>query len=117
MLGDLNTLGLLFEALVIRDLRIYAAPLNASVFHYRDETGLEVDAIVETFDGRWVACEVKLGGDKAIDTAASNLLLLRGKLEAEQRSRMAGLVVITAGKVALTRSDGVHVMPLSLLGP
>lgn len=117
LLADLKTLGLVFEALVIRDLRIYAAANRASVFHYRDDSGLEVDAIVETLDGRWIACEVKLGGDAAINTAASHLLALRDKLKEEQRSRLAALVVVTAGKVAITRTDGVHVVPLSVLKP
>lgn len=117
LMGDLKTLGFLFEALVVRDLRVYAEASDASVYHYRDETGLEVDAIVESLDGRWLACEVKLGGDAAINDAASNLLTLADKLQADQRSRLAGLAVVTAGKVALTRPDGVHVVPLGLLGP
>lgn len=115
LLTDLKTLGLLFEALVIRDLRVYAAASNASVYHYRDETGLEIDAIVETLGGRWLACEVKLGGEEAVNAAAKNLLALRNKVQDEQRSRLAALVVVTAGKVALTRPDGVHVVPLSVL--
>lgn len=115
LLKDLRTLGLLFEALALRDLRIYAAANGASVFHYRDETGLEVDAIIETLDGRWIAVEVKLGGEDAINTAASSLLALRDKLQDEPRSRLSALAVITAGKVALTRPDGVHVVPLSLM--
>lgn len=117
LLSDLRTLGLLFEALAIRDLRIYADANDASVYHYRDDTGLEIDAIVESLDGRWVAVEVKLGGADAVDAAAANLLALREKLQDEQRSRLAALVVVTAGKVALTRSDGVLVVPLGAIKP
>ncbi len=112
-----QTLGLLFEALAIRDLRVYAAVHRASVCHYRDETGLEVDAIVEAIDGRWIACEVKLGSKEAIEAAASNLIKLREKLQVDQRSRLGGLVVITASKVALIRPGGVYVVPLGLLKP
>ena len=117
LVADLRSLGLHFESLVIRDLRVYAAANGASVFHYRDETGLEIDAIIETLDGRWLACEVKLGGEEAVNVAARNLQALRGKVKDEQRSRLAGLVVVTAGKVALTRPDGVHVVPLGCLKP
>lgn len=117
LLNDLRALGLMFEALVIRDLRVHAAANRASVYHYRDETGLEVDAIIETVDGRWIACEAKLGGDDSIDAAASNLRALRDKLQTEQRSRLAALAVVTAGNVAFTRPDGVHVIPLSVLKP
>jgi len=117
LVADLKSLGLLFESLVIRDLRVYAAANGGFVYHYRDETGLEIDAIIETLDGRWLACEVKLGGEEAVNVAARNLQTLRDKVEDEQRSRLAGLVVVTAGKVALTRPDGVHVVPLGCLMP
>lgn len=117
LLNDARTLGLMFEALVIRDLRIYAAANRASVYHYRDSSGLEVDAIVETLDGRWVGLEVKLGSGSVIDKAATNLLALRRKLEEDQRSRLAALAVVTAEKVALTRPDGVHIIPLGTLKP
>ena len=117
LIAHLKSLGLLFESLVIRDLRVYAAANGASVYHYRDETGLEVDAIIETLDGRWLACEVKLGGEEAVNAAAKNLPALRNKVADEQRSRLAGLLIVTAGKVALTRPDGVHVVPLGCLMP
>lgn len=78
---------------------------------------LAVAAIVEARDGRWMGIEVKLGGETAIDEAARNLLALRNKLSEEQRSRLAALVVVTAGKVAMSRPDGVHVVPLGVLGP
>src|SRR5690606_432864 len=73
LLTDLQLFGLLFESLVIRDLRIYAQAADAMVLHYRDNTGLEIDSIVEGANGRWCAFEVKLGQGK-VDEAAANLL-------------------------------------------
>jgi predicted AAA+ superfamily ATPase len=72
LLKDMNLLGLLFESMVVRDLRVYAQANDARVLHYRDNTGLEVDAIIETADGRWAALEIKLGTGQ-VDDAASNL--------------------------------------------
>ena len=74
---------LLFESLVLRDLRVYAGALDDEVYHYRDNTGLEVDAVVETAAGQWLAAQTKLGGDKAIDAAARNLLKLRARVDAD----------------------------------
>jgi predicted AAA+ superfamily ATPase len=115
MLADPETLGFLFESLAVRDLRIYAEALGATVSHYRDETGLEVDAIVELPGGRWAAFEVKLGGTKAIDAAAEHLQMLAGKVDAAHRERLSALVVLTAGAVSLSRPDGVSVVALGHL--
>ena len=115
---DLELLGLLFESLVVRDLRVYADALDAGVYHYRDNTGLEVDAVVETAAGQWLAAEAKLGGDKAIDTAAHNLLKLRDRVDTAAVGEPANLLVVTAlGNYAYTRPDGVAVTPISALGP
>ena len=115
---DLELLGLLFESLVVRDLRVYADALDAGVYHYRDNTGLEVDAVVETAAGEWLAAEAKLGGDKAIDTAAHDLLKLRDRVDTAAVGEPASLVVVTAfGNYAYTRPDGVAVTPISALGP
>lgn len=115
LLTEPTALGLFFESLVIRDLRVYGSAHGAEVFHYRDETGLEVDAIVERRDGTWLACEIKLGGEVNIDTAASNLKALAAKVSEQRRSDLRGLVVITGGRVSYTRSDGVHVVALGHL--
>lgn len=117
LMADLNTLGLLFESLCIRDLRIYAEPLRAGVFHYRDETGLEVDAIVEAGDGAWAAFEVKLGGARQIDEAVDQLRKLAGKVSPEKRARLASLNVLTAGDTSYTREDGINVVSLGHLAP
>lgn len=117
LLGDLNTLGLLFESLCIRDLRVLSQPLGGTVYHYRDENGLEVDAIVELNDGRWAAFEVKLGGSKNIDMAADNLRALEKKVSQQRASELASLNVLTAGNTSYTREDGVNVVALGHLAP
>ena len=115
---DLELLGLLFESLVLRDLRVYAGAHDGEVYHYRDNTGLEVDAVVETAAGEWIAAEAKLGGDKAIDSAARNLLKLRSRVDTDAVGEPSKLIVVTAvGGYAYTRPDGVAVIPVTALGP
>ena len=97
LLHDLETFGLFFESLALRDLRACADTIDAQVFHYRDSEGLEVDTIIECPDGTWAACEVKLGGDQAIDQAANNLARLQNRLSADKWSMLASLNIITAG--------------------
>ena len=115
LLDDPKTLGLLFESLAIRDLRVYADTLGGVVTHYRDEQGLEVDAIVELPDGRWAGFEVKLGGQANIDAAAANLEKLASKVAPRRAEKLASLNVITAGNTSLTRPDQVNVLALSHL--
>jgi predicted AAA+ superfamily ATPase len=115
LLGDLNTFGLLFESLCVRDLRVYAHALGGEVFHYRDETGLEADAIVELPDGSWGAFEVKLGGAKAIESAAANLRKLAGKVSAKRASELRALTVLTGGEASYVRPDGVRVVSIGHL--
>jgi hypothetical protein len=117
LLSDLNTYGLLFESLVVRDLRVYAQANDADIFHYRDNTGLEIDAIVETFDGEWMAFEVKLGGQDRIDEAAKNLLRFRDRVDTSRVGEPSKLGVITATGYAIERPDGVAVIPIGTLGP
>ena len=118
LLADLNTLGFLFESLVVRDLRIYAQQHEALVYHYRDSDSLEVDAIVATDDGAWLAVEVKLGHHtEVIDAAAKSLLRLRDKVATSHSAELAGLVVITARGPAHRRPDGIQVVPITSLGP
>jgi predicted AAA+ superfamily ATPase len=116
LLAEPLVLGFFFESLAIRDMRIYAEGLGGSVTYYRDETGLEVDAIVELMDGRWAGFEVKLGGDAFIDEGARNLLKLKGKLSSGKQDDLVTLNVLTAGSVSYTRSDGVNVIALAHLG-
>jgi hypothetical protein len=117
LLADLNLVGFLFESLVLRDLRIYAQASDAEVLHYRDNTGLEVDAIVEARDGRWAAVEVKLGGDEAIEEAAANLLTFAKRIDTAKTGAPARLGVIVASGYGYLRDDGVAVIPISTLGP
>lgn len=114
LLGDLNTLGYLFESLAARDVRVYATAANASVYHYRERAGeLEVDLIVERRDGAWVGVEVKMGSN-LIDDAASALLRLA---TARAARPPAALIVLTATEYAYRRDDTVTVVPLGMLGP
>lgn len=115
--ADLETFGFLFEALVVRDLRVYAQQARCALSHYRDSDGLEIDAIVERPSGQWLAAEIKLGGDQAIDAAAESLHALRCKISERAEGAPSDLVVITAGGYGYRRADGVAVIPFSALGP
>ncbi|WP_419552632.1 ATP-binding protein [Candidatus Poriferisodalis sp.] len=117
LLAGLGFFGLLFESLVVRDLRVYASAHDGEVFHYRDNTGLEADAIIETGAGTWVGVEAKLGGADAVDAAAGSLLKLRDRVDTSVAGEPAKLVVITATGYAFERDDGVAVVPITTLGP
>lgn len=117
LLGDLNAMGLLFESLAVRDLRVYADGIDAGVFHYRDSSDLEIDAIVERRDGAWIGIEVKLGGERAVAEAVANLTKLRARLTAAKLRQLASLCVITGGQASFTRADGIHVIALGHLRP
>lgn len=112
--NDLNYVGFLFESLVIRDLRIYSQVDEGKVWHYRDSSGLEVDAIVSYDYGRWAAIEVKLGFHQ-IDAAAANLLKFASKVDDSKMGKPGALIVVVPGGWAYTREDGVHVVPINLL--
>jgi predicted AAA+ superfamily ATPase len=107
---------LLFESLVVRDLRVYAQARGGRVLHVRDEYGLEVDAIIELPDGTWAAFEVKLSGEHE-DEAAANLHRFVEKIDTAHTGEPVALVVITADRYGYTRDDGVAVVPLSALAP
>jgi uncharacterized protein len=115
LLKDLNTLGLLFESLVVRDLRVYAQPLDAGVFHYRDQSGLEVDTIVDAGE-RWAAFEVKLGPG-LVDEAAAALRRFADRVDTSKRGEPAALGVIVGSGYGYVRDDGVQVVPVGALGP
>lgn len=115
LLNDLETMGFLFESLCVRDLRVYARLLEGEICHYRDKTGLEVDAIVQLANGQWGAIEVKLGGEKKIAEGAEHLIGLSRKVDAKASREPSFLAVLTGGQYAYTRPDGVHVIPLGCL--
>jgi hypothetical protein len=116
LLADPRLLGLLFESLVVRDLRIYAQAAAGEVFHYRDNTGLEVDAVVDADDGRWAAFEVKLGA-RMVDDAASALLRFAERIDTAVTDTPATLGVIVPSGYGYRRDDGVSVIPIVALGP
>lgn len=115
LMQDPKTLGLLFESLAIHDLKVYAEAIGAEVMHYRDESGLEVDAIVERANGDWAAFEIKLGFE-GVDKGAATLISLKNKmLEHGQKAPQALGVIVGVGGVGHMRSDEVQVIPLDTL--
>jgi len=104
--------------MAVRDLKVYAGTLDGEVLHYRDNAGLECDAVVHLDDGRWGAIEIKLGGDELVEAGANSLKLLKAKIE-EKSDEMAPsfLMVLTAVGGAYQREDGVYVAPINLLKP
>lgn len=117
LIKDLNTLGLVFETMAVRDLRVYADALGGKVYHYRDKNGLECDAIIHLRNGRYGLVEVKLGGDTLIDSGAKTLKALAAKIDTDKMNAPSFMMVLTGvGKYAYTRADGVTVVPISALG-
>ncbi len=116
LLQDFETFGLLFESMCVRDLRVYADALEGTVYHYRDKTGLEADAVLVLNDGRWALVEVKLGL-RQIDSAAENLKKLAAKIDADIEGEPSFLMVLTGTAAAYRREDGVVVAPLATLEP
>ena len=116
LVNDLNTFGLIFETLAVRDLRVYAEALNGKVYHYRDKNGLECDAVVHLRDGRYGLVEIKLGGDDLIDEGAAALLKLSGKIDTGRMKAPSFMMVLVAvGRYAYRRDDGVYVVPVGCL--
>lgn len=116
LIADLNTFGLIFETLCMRDLRVYAEALNGNVYHYRDKNGLECDAVVHLRDGRYGLIEIKLGGDQLIGQGAASLLALSEKIDTGRMKAPSFLMVLTAtGDYAYRREDGVLVVPVGSL--
>lgn len=118
LLNDLETFGLFFESMAVRDLRVYAEALDGQVFHYRDSTGLECDAVLHRRNGTYALIEVKLGGDSKIDEGAKCLKTLADKIDTTRMKQPSFLMVLTAvGKYAYQRPDGVIVVPIGCLMP
>lgn len=116
LLGDLETLGFLFEALCERDLRIYAESFGASLYHYQDYKNQEIDAVIELPDGTWCAFEIKLGANQ-IDAAASNLLEIKKQIEEDPKGKPPAVLCVLCGmaNAAYQRPDGVFVVPITAL--
>lgn len=116
LLNDLNTFGLLFETMCVRDLRIFAESLNGSVYHYRDNTGLECDAVIHLRNGKYGLIEIKLGGDDLIEEGAKTLKKLKDCIDTTKMNKPSFLMVLTGiGKYAYKREDGVLVIPIGVL--
>ena len=116
LMNDLNTLGLFFETLCVRDLRVFAQALDGNVYHYRDKTGLECDTVVHLRNGNYGLIEIKIGGDKLIEEGAANLKKLSLKIDTTKMKSPSFLMILTAvGSFAYRREDGVYVVPIGCL--
>ena len=118
LMNDLESFGLFFEDFAVRDLSVYSGSMGGVVKHYRDNAGLECDAVVHLEDGRWGGIEIKLGGDDLINDGAESLKKLRNKIvEKSDEKAPSFLLVLTAVGGAYKRDDGVFVAPINLLRP
>ncbi|MCQ2280288.1 MAG: DUF4143 domain-containing protein [Bacteroidales bacterium] len=118
LINDIETLGLLFETLCIRDLRVYADALNGTVYHFRDRNGLECDAVVHLRNGHYGLVEVKLGGSSAIESAAKTLKSLSDKIDTTKMPVPSFCMILTGvGEFAYQRTDGIWVVPVGCLRP
>ena len=118
LINDLETMGLLFETMAIRDLRVYSDLLDASVYHYRDKNGLECDAVIHRRNGSYGLIEIKLGGDKLISEGAKSLQKLASVIDVDKMKAPSFMMVLTAnGDRAYKRPDGVLVVPIGCLKP
>ena len=114
---DLATMGLLFESMAVRDLRVYSQSLGARLHYYGDDSGLEADAVIDGLDGQWAAVEIKLGGGPAVAKAMETLRTVRSRVDTARRGEPARLIVVTAFGHAYQADDGVAVVPLTALRP
>lgn len=118
LMEDIETFGLLFETMAVRDLRVYADALDAKVYHYRDKDGLECDAVVERRDGRYGLVEIKLGGGYGVEEAQRSLNKLHKKIDTDKAGEPAFRMVLTAtGMYAYALKDGTLVVPIGCLRP
>ena len=118
LIQDLNTMGFLFENLAVRDLRIYSELLDGSVYHYRDKSGLECDAVIHLGNGSYGLVEIKLGGDKLIEEGAQTLKALSDLIDTNSMKKPSFMMVLCAqAPFAYKRNDGVYVVPITSLRP
>lgn len=118
LINDLKTMGLFFETLCVRDLRVYADAIEGNIYHFRDRNGLECDAVVHLRNGKYGLIEIKLGGDSLIGAGAKTLKTLAGKIDTEKMKEPSFLMVLTGtGEFAYKREDGVIVVPIGCLRP
>ncbi len=118
LMNDLSTMGLFFENLCIRDLRIFSDFLDGTIYHYRDKNGLECDVVLHLRNGSYGLIEIKLGGNKLIDEGADNLKSLASKIDTDSMKAPSFLMVLCAkAPFAYKRKDNVYVVPISCLKP
>jgi len=118
LMSDLNTMGLFFETLCMRDLRVYIDYLDGDMYHYRDSDGLECDAVAHLRNGQYGLIEIKLGGETLIEEGAANLLKLSKKIDTTKMKSPSFRMILTAvGQYAYRREDGVYVVPIGCLRP
>ena len=118
LVSDLKTMGLLFETMCIRDLRVYAEALDGKIYHYRDKTGLECDAVVHLRNGKYGLIEIKLGGKRLIDEGVNTLSSLSAKIDTDKMMSPSFMMVLTGtGAYAYKRNDGIWVAPIGSLRP
>ena len=118
LMEDLKTMGLFFETLAVRDLRVYSELLDGKVYHYRDKNGLECDAVIHLRNGSYGLVEIKLGGASLIEEGCKSLKSLASKIDTDTMKKPSFLMVLTAvGDCAYTRPDGVQVVPIGCLKP
>ena len=117
LINDLNTMGFLFETMCVRDLRVFAEALNGKVYHYRDKSGLECDAVVHLRDGRYGLVEIKLGGESLTNEGAKTLNALEHHIDTDRMNAPSFKMILTAtGDYAYRRpSDGIYVVPIGCL--
>lgn len=116
LINDLQSFGLFFEDLVVRDLRVYAEALDGELYHYRDSSGLECDTVLHRHNGSYALLEVKIGGENRINEGAANLLALAKNIDTNKMSAPSFMaVIIGVGKYAYQRKDGVYVIPIGCL--
>ncbi len=116
LVKDLNTMGLFFETMCVRDLRVYAESLDGEVYHYRDKSGLECDTVIHLRNGSFGLIEIKLGGDHLIEEGVENLKAFSAKIDTKKMKEPAFMMVLTGtGKYAYRRKDGVYVVPVGCL--
>lgn len=116
LINDLNTFGFIFECLCVRDLRVYAQPIEGKIYHFRDKTGLECDAVIHLRNGSYGLVEIKLGGEKLINEGAENLIKLRNRIDTSKMKAPVFEMVLTAvGDFAYRRKDGILVVPIGCL--
>jgi len=116
LFNNLNTMGLLFETLAVRDLRVYAEMLDGHVYHFRDKNGLECDSVVHLRNGHYGLVEIKLGGDTLIEEGAKALNRLESKIDTDKMFAPSFKMILTAvGNIAYRRNDGIYVVPIGCL--